>query len=166
MFRNYYKTLNISSKADDKEIYSAYEKSELHPILLDEIKMVLMNKSLKTMYDAEVEKYELSESKQKYEISNAVLDREIKKIKMYAYNKSQMLPYENKDDKTTRIVKFLWSLTLTILLYGLVNGIFSYYRGVRMEERRQKWMNSYYVKPANSSVANVTAIPKQTYAKS
>lgn len=166
MFRNYYKMLNISSNADDKEIYSAYEKSELNPIMLDEIRMVLMNKSLKAIYDAEIVSYELSESKQNYEITNPTLDREIKKIKVYVYVKSQMLPYESKEDKTTRIMKYLWKFILLWFVLGLLNGILSYCSGVEMEKRGQEWRNSYYNKPASSSTANNAIIFRQTNTRS
>lgn len=170
MFRNYYKMLNISSNADDKEIYSAYEKSELNPIMLDEIRMVLMNKSLKAIYDAEIVSYELSESKQNYEITNPTLDREIKKIKVYVYVKSQMLPYESKEDKTTRIIKWLWNFILSMLALGILMGVDSYYKGAEMEKRKQvwgkEWLNSYNNKPASSSTANNAIIFRQTNTRS
>ena len=75
MFTNYYKLMNISPAATEEEINAALEQSTLSGALVEEMKMVLQNKSLKALYDEELKLYEASESKQNYEISNATLDR-------------------------------------------------------------------------------------------
>ena len=74
--------MKISPTATDEEINTALEKSSLSNTLVEEMKMVLQNKSLKTIYDEEVKLYQDSESKQDYEIRNTTLEREIKKIKV------------------------------------------------------------------------------------
>ena len=89
MFTNYYKLMNISPAATEEEINAALEKSTLSGALVEEMKMVLQNKSLKALYDEELKLYEASESKQNYEISNATLDCEIKKVKAYISNKAR-----------------------------------------------------------------------------
>lgn len=50
MFTNYYKLTNISPTATEEEINAALEQSTLSGALIEEIKMVLQNKSLKTIY--------------------------------------------------------------------------------------------------------------------
>jgi hypothetical protein len=50
MFTNYYKLTNISPAATEEEMNAALEQSTLSGALIEEIKMVLQNKSLKTIY--------------------------------------------------------------------------------------------------------------------
>ena len=73
MFTNYYKLMNISPAATEEEINTALEQSTLSGALVEEMKMVLQNKSLKALYDEELKLYEAAESKQNYEISNTTL---------------------------------------------------------------------------------------------
>jgi len=53
MFTNYYKLMNISPAATGEEINAALEQSTLSGALVEEIKMVLRNKSLKNLYKKE-----------------------------------------------------------------------------------------------------------------
>lgn len=101
MFTDYYKLLNIFPESSTEEINSAIEECKLPKSLIDEIKMVLLNKSLKVLYDTELHIYESSESKKDYIISNPILDRELKKIGTYLSNKP-CKSIEYKEDSKNR----------------------------------------------------------------
>ena len=105
--------------------------------------MVLQNKSLKELYDAEHSLYETTENKQGYEISNPVLDREIKKIKAYISNKARefVTIEEEKSKKSSN--SWLWIIVFIVLsVFG--KCISSYHRGRTLEENRQKFLRGEY----------------------
>lgn len=141
MFTNYYKLLDISQTATDEEINTALKQSTLSNTLVEEIRMVLQNKSLKTIYDEEMELYQASESKQNYEISNTTLEREIKKIKAYISNKGKSITYEEEPKKKS--YTWLWIIAF-IVISCLVKCISSYNRGKKLEENRQNFLHGGY----------------------
>lgn len=142
MFTNYYKLLNITSTATDEEINIALEQSTLSGSLVDEMKMVLQNKSLKALYDEEVKLYEVSESKQTYEISNATLEREIRKVKAYISNKARESVSSEEEPKKKNNT-WLWIIVF-IAISCLGKCISSYHRGKTLEENRQKYLRGEY----------------------
>ena len=141
MFTNYYNLLKISPTATDEEINTALEKSTLSNTLVEEMKMVLQNKSLKPIYDEEVKLYQDSESKQDYEIRNTILEREIKKIKVYISNKGKSITYEEEPKKNGNT--WLWIIAFIIITcFG--KCISSYNRGKNLEENRQRFLHGGY----------------------
>ena len=142
MFTNYYKLMNISSAATEEEINAALEQSNLSGSLVEEMKMVLQNKSLKALYDEELKLYVASDSKQNYEISNSTLDREIKKIKAYISNKGlEFVTIEEEPKKNSNA--WLWIIVF-IVISCLGKCISSYNRGRSLEENRQKYLRGEY----------------------
>ena len=142
MFTNYYKLMNISPTATEEEINAALEQSTLSSALVEEIKMVLRNKSLKNLYDEELKLYEVAESKQNYKISNATLDREIKKVKTYISNKArESVTIEEEPKKNSNT--WLWIIVF-IVISCLGKCISSYNRGKSLEENRQKYLRGEY----------------------
>lgn len=142
MFTNYYKLLNISSAATEEEINASLEESTLSGALVEEMKMVLQNKSLKALYDEELKLYEVSESKKDYEISDATLDREIKKVKAYISNKAlESVSIEEEPKKSSNT--WLWIIVF-IVISCLGKCISSYNRGRSLEENRQKYLRGDY----------------------
>lgn len=142
MFTNYYKLMNISPAATEEEINTALERSSSSGALVEEMKMVLQNKSLKKLYDEELKLYEAAESKQNYEISNAILNREIKKVKTYISNKSrESVTIEEEPKKNSNT--WLWIIVF-IVISCLWKCISSYNRGRSLEENRQKYLRGEY----------------------
>lgn len=142
MFTNYYKLMNISPDATEEEINTALEQSTLSGALVEEIKMVLRNKSLKDLYDEELKLYEVAESKQNYKISNATLDREIKKVKTYISNKAhESVTIEEEPKKNSNT--WLWIIVF-IVISCLGKCISSYNRCKSLEENRQKYLRGEY----------------------
>lgn len=142
MFKNYYKLLNISSNASNEEINNAIEQSRSPRALLEEIRMILQNKSLKPMYDEEVKIHESKESKNNNEITNPVLRREIKKIKVYLFDKLQT-PDEVTRKPSKSISSKLWWIIGFLLFWGVMKGCSSYRVGQEIERAGQEWVNSY-----------------------
>lgn len=85
--KNYYKILNVSPSANEEEINDAIAQSDLSPFLLEETRMVLLNKKLRNLYDSEFKLYQISESKNDYVISNSDLEKELDKIRVYVSDK-------------------------------------------------------------------------------
>ena len=138
MFTNYYKLLNITSAATGEEINNALEQSTLSSSLVDEMKMILQNKSLKALYDEEFKLYEVSDSKQTYEISNATLEREIRKVKAYISNKArESVDFEEVPKKKNNA--WLWIIAFIIISF-LGKCLSSYHHGKTLEENRQKYL--------------------------
>ena len=76
MFTNYYKLMNISPAATEEEINTALEQSTLSGALVEEMKMVLQNKSLKALYDEELKLYEAATLYEHYdEVLNFFVNR-------------------------------------------------------------------------------------------
>ena len=142
MFTNYYKLMNIPLTATEEEINSALEQSTLSGALVEEMRIILQNKSLKTLYDEELKQYEATESKQNYESSNAILDREIKKVKAYISNKArESVTIEGEPKKRSNI--WLWVIVFFVISC-LGKCISSYNRGRALEENRQKYLRGEY----------------------
>ena len=141
MFTNYYKLMNISPTATEEEINATLEQSTLSSALVEEMKMVLQNKSLKALYDEEVKQYEVSQSKQNYEISNTTLDREIKKVRAYISNKARESVTVEEGPKKSNV--WLWIIVF-IVISCLGKCISSYNRGKTLEENRQKYLRGEY----------------------
>lgn len=121
MFTNYYKLLNVSSTATDEEIREALGQSTLSSSLVEEMTMVLQNKSLKSLYDEELKMYETAESKRDYQISNPILKCELEKLATYISNR----PHEpiEIDEGPERFYKScLWTIILFIIL-RLINCV-------------------------------------------
>lgn len=141
-FTNYYKLMNISPAATEEEINTALEQSTLSGALVEEMKMVLQNKSLKALYDEELKLYEAAESKQNYEISNTTLEREIKKVKAYISNKARESVTIEEEPKINSNA-WLWIIVF-IVISCLGKCISSYNRGRTLEENRQKYLRGEY----------------------
>ena len=92
MFKNYYYLLGISPKSTEDEINAALErlKGKRSQSLLEEIRMILLNKGLRGLYDSEFELYSNSADKNDYIIKNAELERELEKIRAYQENKAKL----------------------------------------------------------------------------
>lgn len=104
--------------------------------------MVLQNKSLKALYDEELKLYEIAESKGDYEINNATLDREIRKVKAYISNKArESVTIEGEPKKRSNA--WLWVIVF-IVISCLGRCISSYNRGRTLEENRQKYLRGEY----------------------
>ena len=154
MFTNYYKLMNISPAATEEEINAALEQSTLSGALVEEIKMVLRNKSLKVLYDEELKLYETAESKQNYEISNAILDREIKKVKAYISNKTcESVTIVKKPKKNNNT--WLWVIVF-IVIACLGKCISSYNLGRTLEENRQKNLEEFRQKYPSGEYDNIS----------
>lgn len=122
--------MNISPKSSTEEINSTIEECKLSKSLLDEIKMVLQNNSLKLLYDEELQNYELSESKKDYEISNPILDRELQKIRAYLSNK----PYESIEyEEDTKSRRFWIGVFVFFLIISLKMCLSSCYFNSKTE---------------------------------
>lgn len=134
--------MNISPAATEEEINAALERSTLSSTLVEEMKMVLQNKSLKVLYDEELKLYEASESKLNYEISNTTLDREIKKCKAYISNKARESVIIEEEPKKNGNA-WLWIIVF-IVISSLGKCISSYNRGRTLEENRQKYLRDEY----------------------
>lgn len=143
MFRNYYQLMNVASNASDEDINVAIEQSNLSPLLLEEIKMVLLNKSLKALYDDELQKYEISCSKQDYEIVNPVLDRELKKVRAYISRKARITIKTKSVEPKRKTNAWLWTLIIVLIICLAKCGA-AYYKGKRKEEIYQKYFRSDY----------------------
>lgn len=134
--------MNISPEATEEEINAALEQSTLSGTLVEEMKMVLQNKSLKALYDEELKLYEASESKQNYQISDTTLEREIKKVKAYISNKArESVTFEEEPKKSSNA--WLWVIVF-IVISCLGKCISSYNRGRTLEENRQKYLRGDY----------------------
>ena len=116
MFTNYYNLLNISPEASSEEIDFAIDHCTLSKSLVEEIKMVLKNESLKRCYDAELQNYESSTSKNNYEIKDTTLSRELEKNKTYLSNR----PVENIDISEDRNSHRFW---IGVLVFILILGL-------------------------------------------
>lgn len=117
--------------------------------------MVLQNKSLKELYNAEHTLYEASENKQDYEISNPVLDREIKKIKAYISNRSRKSVTIKKEESKKSSISWLWIIVFIVLsLFGKCMS--SYYKGRALEENRQKALEEFRQKYLHEEYNNIS----------
>ena len=144
MFKDYYKLLGISSTATDGEIKIALEQSTLSNYMVEEMKMVLQNKSLKNLYDEELHLYNASEEKNNYVVCNVILERELKKIKAYISNKThESVTVGEKPTKNKQKYTWLW-VVIGFVILCLAKCASSYYKGVRLEENAQKYNRGEY----------------------
>lgn len=146
--------MNISPAATEEEINIALERSSSSGALVEEMKMVLHNKSLKKLYDEELKLFEASESKQSYEISNTVLDREIKKIKVYISNKPRESVIVVKKPKKNSHT-WLWVIVF-IVIACLGKCISSYNLGRTLEENQQKNLEEFRQKYPSGEYDNIS----------
>lgn len=121
MFKNYYYLLGISPKSTEDEINAALEtlQGKRSQSLLEEIRMILLNKSLRELYDSEFELYSNSNDKNEYIIKNADLERELKKIRVYQENKAELSNKEfyAEEEKRNSFKKSIkWFIIGTIVL--------------------------------------------------
>ena len=146
MFANYYYELNISPNASELEIDTAINEAHFLPkSFLDEISMVLHNKSLKSRYDAELRLYDLVESKESYEISDPILERELIKIRLYIAKANEEYRQKREKENRKKEKKNYWEwvlITLVIVCLGKCGS--SYEKGRQLEEHRQEFLRGDY----------------------
>ena len=84
LFKDYYYLLGLQVYASEEDIKNALHNLEgkRSPILLYEIKMILLNKELKILYDQEYKLYSEAASKQNYEIQNHELRKFLEDTKV------------------------------------------------------------------------------------
>ena len=126
MFTNYYKTLNIDIFSSNEEIVVALKKARetRNDCVYEEIEMVLLNKSLRKLYDEELNNYEQSDLKQSYIIQNVTLEREIKKIKAFVSHRRKA----NDSYRNHGVLLFL-----VLVLFILISGYSNYKKGYNLE---------------------------------
>lgn len=144
MFTNYYDMLHVSSDATIQEINTAIEKSRglYSQAVLEEMQMVLLNQSLRSLYDEEFKLYLACESKQDYLISNPILEREIKKVRLYVSHKNNG-SLTKKEIRKKYNYSWLW-LILAVIIGLIIKGISSYNKGETLEENAQKFQRGEY----------------------
>ena len=84
LFKDYYYLLGVHINASEEDIKSALVKlqGKRSPIILYEIKMILLNKELRAIYDDEYKLYYEAASKEKYEIQNHELRKFLEDTKV------------------------------------------------------------------------------------
>lgn len=124
MFKNYYYLLGISPKSTEDEINAALEtlQGKRSQSLLEEIRMILLNKSLRELYDSEFELYSNSNDKNEYIIKNADLERELKKIRVYQENKAELSNKEfyAEEEKRNSFKKSIKWFIIGIIVLSLI----------------------------------------------
>lgn len=121
LFKNYYYLIGISNDASEEEIKTAIDKLEgkRSKALLHEIRMVLLNKELKKLYDIEYEMYSKSDAKQDYIIKNEELNNFLESIKQQeevsVHFETEKLVKETK--KSERYKKLLLWIIIAITLF-------------------------------------------------
>ena len=123
MFINYYKMINISSNASNEEINAAIVtyKDKRVKSHMDELMMVLLNESLKPLYDEELERFELSGINAKdYKISNPILEQEINKIRYYIDNRpSESIDLSENSSSLNGCVKYFIYILIGVIITSL-----------------------------------------------
>ena len=124
MFKNYYYLLGISPKSTEDEINAALErlKGKRSQSLLEEIRMILLNKGLRGLYDSEFELYSNSADKNDYIIKNAELERELEKIRAYQENKAELSNQEffKEEEKRNSFKRSIRLHIIGIIVLSLV----------------------------------------------
>lgn len=121
LFKNYYYLLSVSNEASEEDIKTAIDKLEgkRSKALLYEIKMVLLNKELKKLYDIEYEMYSKSDAKKDYIIQNDELKNFLESIRQQeevsVHFETEKLVKETK--KSERYKKLLLWIIIAITLF-------------------------------------------------
>ena len=121
MFKNYYYLLGISPKSTEDEISAALEslKGKRSQSLLEEIRMILLNKKLRELYDSEFGLYSSLEDKKGYTIKNVELERELEKIRVYQESKAELSNkefYKEEEKRNSFKRNIKWLIIGTIVL--------------------------------------------------
>lgn len=132
-FKNYYYLIGISNDASEEEIKTAIEKLEgkRSKALLYEIKMVLLNKELKKLYDLEYELYSKSDAKQDYVIQNDELKNYLESIRQQEevsvhFTTDKIVKEAKKSDRYKKLLMvMIFALALFLIKKCAINGIIS-----------------------------------------
>lgn len=121
MFKNYYYLIGVPQKATENDIKIAIEglEGKRSASLLFEIKMVLLTKQLRELYDLEYSSYCSCDeiNKKNYKIQNEVLQKELERL--YA---EQAISTEMANDSFVKEEKKRQSIK-RILLYIVIGWI-------------------------------------------
>ncbi len=133
VFKDYYYLLGVQKNASEDDIKSALEKLEgkRSPILLYEIKMILLNKELRVLYDNEYILYSVASSKENYEIQNCDLRKFLEDTKSHEEISVNFVTdevFEEKENSSKFKKSIIWAIIGILLLClskCVVNGILS-----------------------------------------
>lgn len=120
-FKNYYYLIGISNDASEEEIKTAIDKLEgkRSKALLYEIRMVLLNKELRKVYDIEYEMYSKSDAKQDYIIKNDELKNFLESIRQQEEVSVHFTTEKivKEAEKNERYKKLLLGIIIAITLF-------------------------------------------------
>ena len=133
IFKDYYYLLGVQTNASEDDIKSALEKLEgkRSPLLLYEIKMILLNKELRVLYDNEYKLYSEAVSKDNYEIQNCDLRKFLEDTKSQEEISVNFVTNEifEEEENSSKFKKsIIWAIIGILLLClskCVVNGIVS-----------------------------------------
>ena len=133
IFKDYYYLLGVQTNASEDDIKSALEKLEgkRSPLLLYEIKMILLNKELRVLYDNEYKLYSEAVSKENYEIQNCDLRKFLEDTKSQEEISVNFVTNEifEEEENSSKFKKsIIWAIIGILLLClskCVVNGIVS-----------------------------------------
>lgn len=133
IFKDYYYLLGVQTNASEDDIKSALEKLEgkRSPLLLYEIKMILLNKELRVLYDNEYKLYSVAASKENYEIQNCDLRKFLEDTKSQEEISVNFVTDEiiEEEENSSKLKKsIIWAIIGILLLClskCVVNGIVS-----------------------------------------
>ena len=121
LFKNYYYLLSVSNEASEEDIKTAIDKLEgkRSKALLYEIKMVLLNKELKKLYDIEYEMYSKSDAKKDYIIQNDELKNFLESIRQHEEVSVHFTTEKivKEAEKSERYKKLLLGIIIAITLF-------------------------------------------------
>lgn len=121
LFKNYYYLLSVSNEASEEDIKTAIDKLEgkRSKALLYEIKMVLLNKELKKLYDIEYEMYSKSDAKKDYIIQNDELKNFLESIRQQEEVSVHFTTEKivKEAEKSERYKKLLLGIIIAITLF-------------------------------------------------
>jgi DnaJ-class molecular chaperone len=133
IFKDYYYLLGVQTNASEDDIKSALEKLEgkRSQLLLYEIKMILLNKELRVLYDNEYKLYSEAVSKENYEIQNCDLRKFLEDTKSQEEISVNFVTNEifEEEENSSKFKKsIIWAIIGILLLClskCVVNGIVS-----------------------------------------
>lgn len=133
LFKDYYYLLGVQINASEEDIKSALEKlkGKRSLLLLYEIKMVLLNKELRVIYDNEYKLYFEAASKENYEIQNHELRKFLEDTKVQediSVNFVTDKKVEENECRSKFKKSIIWAIigvTLLFLSKCVVNNIIS-----------------------------------------
>lgn len=133
VFKDYYYLLGVQKNASEDDIKSALEKLEgkRSPLLLYEIKMILLNKELRVLYDNEYILYSVAPSKENYVIQNCDLRKFLEDTKSQEEISVNFVTdeiFEEKENSSKYKKSIIWAIIGILLLClskCVVNGIVS-----------------------------------------